>query len=104
MLMEELREVYYILLKDLKAYYFKRIPDLNHDTLDTGANVATPHIDEALHHLIAYEVLLDWFIRDKAGSDYTRMRDRAGGAFDTAMLALTMPQGFSTGRLPGASE
>ena len=88
----------------LKAYYFLRIPDLNHDTSDTSPNVATPHMDEAIHDLIVYEVLLNWFIRDKAGADYNRMKEKAALSFTEAMYTLSMKQGFSTGRLPGAEE
>jgi hypothetical protein len=47
-----------------KIYYFKRIPALNHDTSDVTPNIATPHLPEEAHPLIALDVLKDWMIRD----------------------------------------
>jgi len=88
----------------LKAFYFFRIPDLNHDSSDVSPNVATPHMDASLHGLIAYEVLLRYMIRDKDGEIYRIVATKAANEFEEAMEALTMPQGFSTGRLPGAGE
>jgi hypothetical protein len=81
----------------LKAFYFKRIEDMDDDADE-------PDLDAALHPLIAYEVLLRWMIRDKDSEIYRMVAAKAALEFEEAMNLFAMKQGFTTGRLPGAQE
>lgn len=88
----------------LKAYWYKRLPDLNHDDDDTGVNVATPVMDATLHEIIPLEAMKTWCIRDRDGELKGWIEDRIQEILFDAGYALSMKQGFTTGRLPGARE
>ncbi len=81
----------------MKVYYFQRIADLDADDEE-------PELDESLHDLVAYDVLLRWMIRDKDSEIYRMIQAKGAVNFEEAVSTLTMPQGFDTGRLPGAHE
>lgn len=87
-----------------KAFYFKRIPDLTHDDSDVAPNVATPHLPEETHELIAFQVLLRWYIRDEDSSSYSRVQSKYHDALYQASYELSTSQGVTYRVRPSIKE
>ena len=73
----------------LKAYYIRRIPDLNHDTSDTPPSVATPLLPEEAHQLIAIDVVRQWIIWDK--SKFADADRRYSEVFSSIVMQISTP-------------
>jgi len=87
---------------DLKAYYFKTIPDLNHDSSDTSPNVATPHLPKQAHPLIALEASLLCGIKDE--QIMTDIETKKINMYREVAWALSTPQGTTRGVRPHFRE
>jgi hypothetical protein len=68
-----------------KAYYFYKVPDLNHDTSDTSPNIATPPFPAPAHKLISIDAVFQCQIADESGAievgkiydrELSRVRDK----------------------------
>lgn len=85
-----------------KGYYFKIIPDLNHDTSDVSPNVATPHLPAIAHTLISYEVIILWHIRgEEEGTD---IRSLYMEKIEEVVSNLSLRSSLTLGQLPSVKE
>lgn len=86
-----------------KGYYFKKIPALDHDTSDVSPNVATPHLPESAHPLIALDVLRQWDIRS-GELETSKIEDMYQDLFFDVAYNLSAPQGKTSRRRPNIRE
>lgn len=86
----------------LKAVYFKKVPDLTHDTSDISPEVATPHLPESTHELIAIEVVKLWHIADE--EEASDIEERYNRMLFTTTYRLSAPQGIRASLSPNIKE
>lgn len=79
-----------------KLYYFKTIPDLNHDTDNTAPNYAIPALPTVSHPLIALDVLRQWNIRDPETAQ--RIEEKYAAVFSDVYMVLTRKTAYAPER------
>jgi len=80
-----------------KMYYFKRIPELSTED-------AVPELPDETHELIAFQVLMRWYIRDESSMGYSKLLARYETRIMDAAYQLSTSQGQTYRVRPSIKE